>query len=286
MVRVEAAHKREIGLRGRAQQIGDATSAEAEPLYLTADAQSVVTLNHRLARANRPALPSAADKNPSLTSARQSSHKSLHIHRRYRLGLGGVAEHTGSATQQLPAPLGDLVGVYVKLPGSLGQRPLALDAGLGFRRGRLATISPRSRLSGRSHTKTPLNSPVQVSRATSVDPPPLHRDCPHHCRQKENHYPDRQRKNHQTRHRRKAHRHHSEMCLPRCLPQAYRHRCPHTGSPRFPSLHKDDRHRCHQKKNLSSPWLPKSESFPCSPEPWLSSPSSPKILSASPLPLK
>ncbi len=62
MQRVDPAHEREIGLRGRAQQIGDATSAEAGQLRLTTDAQSVVALNHRFARADRPALPSAADK--------------------------------------------------------------------------------------------------------------------------------------------------------------------------------------------------------------------------------
>ncbi len=62
MQRVDPAHEREVGLRGRAQQIGDATSAEAEQLRLMADAQSVVALDRRFARTNRPTLPSAADK--------------------------------------------------------------------------------------------------------------------------------------------------------------------------------------------------------------------------------
>ncbi len=179
--RVDPAHEREVGLRGRARQIGDAPSAEAGQLLLTADAQSVVALDHSFARADRPALPSAADKNPSLTSARQSSHEGFSHTPPAPLRLGGVAEHTGSAIQQLPAPLlGGLWVIWlgctsncrahsasVLSPWMAAKATFALNAGLWFRRGRLAMLSPRSRLSGRSHAKTPLDSPVQFSRPTS-----------------------------------------------------------------------------------------------------------------------
>ena len=59
---VDPAHQREIGVRGRPRQIVDAAPADPERLRLSGERQFMGPVDHRLALASSPALPSAPAK--------------------------------------------------------------------------------------------------------------------------------------------------------------------------------------------------------------------------------
>jgi len=62
MQRVDPAHQGQIGVRGRPRQIVDAAPADPERLRLPGERQFMGLVDHRLARASSPALPSASSK--------------------------------------------------------------------------------------------------------------------------------------------------------------------------------------------------------------------------------
>ena len=81
------------------------------------------------------------------------------------IGAAVRSKHPGCPVEQLPLPLGDLVGMNVELLSQLGQRLVASDGrqshlrfegGVWFRRGRLVIVSPGLQpfwlLSGRNST--------------------------------------------------------------------------------------------------------------------------------------
>lgn len=103
----------------------------------------------------------------------------LHIHGRSRLGLYKSTKDSRSTFQKLRAPLRDLVRVNVELMCQLGQRLLALDGRQRHLRleGR-AVVPARSSRHGvsslsascRCRADDPLNTPVQISQASSLMP--------------------------------------------------------------------------------------------------------------------
>jgi hypothetical protein len=117
--------------------------------------------------------------------------KGLHINGRFRFGLRGFPEYPGRALKQLIAPLLDLVWMNIELLRQLDQRsgadaaPLgprspslspmiaatatfALNAGLWFRRGRLAMVFSSLAASCRCCAEIPLIPAVQIPAAASA----------------------------------------------------------------------------------------------------------------------
>ena len=117
---VDAAHQSEISVRGRPGQIVNAAPADPERLRLPGERQFMGPVDHRLALASSPALPSAPAKK-SLASVNSPifACRTLTSTAGAASALAPSPKTAVAPSRELAAPLRDLVRMHVELPGKL-----------------------------------------------------------------------------------------------------------------------------------------------------------------------
>ena len=119
--RIHPAHQRQIG-RGRRPALGvDAAPTDPKQPGLTADTQTVLAVDHRLALGNKPALLSAPSQQSSQGSVARSSHAARSRRSPIRPPASPAVEDLWHACQPLLLPLLDLVRMHVELLGEFCQ---------------------------------------------------------------------------------------------------------------------------------------------------------------------
>jgi len=126
---VDPVHQLQIGVRCRAGLVADAAPADPKSNGLTADAQRRGRIDHFPALGNRPALPSAPDKNRSPASVLRPSHAGSSHRWSAPARPSGPHRTPGRPLKQLVSPLLDPVGMDVEFLRQLDHGLLALDRG-------------------------------------------------------------------------------------------------------------------------------------------------------------